>query len=80
MKLIFIYLLSQIYYNNVNVCKALPKNKKEIDCCAHNIRPLLDMVLPYMSECSDPVFCQRLQSQSFKKLFPIGKIRDDSFN
>ena len=69
-----------IYYNNIHVCKALPTDKKEIDYCAHNIRPLLDMVLPYMSECSDPVFCQRLQNQSYKQLFPIGKIRDDISN
>lgn len=66
-----------IYYDNIQVCKALPKDKNEIDCCAHNIRPLLDMVLPYMSECSDPVFCQRLDKQSYKKLFEINKIRDD---
>lgn len=69
-----------IYYDNIKVCKALPKDKKEIDSCAHNIRPLLDMVLPYMSECSDPIFCQRLQKQSYIKLFPIDKIRDDNFN
>lgn len=69
-----------IYYNNIHVCKALPTDKKEIDYCAHNIRPLLDMVLPYMSECSNPVFCQRLQNQSYKQLFPISKIRDDISN
>ena len=69
-----------IYYDNINVCKALPKNKKDIDSCAHNIRPLLDMILPYMSECSDPIFSQRLQNQSFKELFPINKIRDDNIN
>lgn len=69
-----------IYYDNVTVCKALPKDRKEISYCAHNIRPLLDMVLPYMSECSNPIFCKRLDKQSYKKLFPINKIRDDVFN
>ncbi len=69
-----------IYYDNVAVCKALPKDRKEISHCAHNIRPLLDLVLPYMSECSDPVFCKRLDKQSYKKLFPINKIRDDIYN
>lgn len=67
-----------IYYDNVNVCKALPTIKEDINYCAHNIRPLLDMVLPYMSECSDPIFCKRLANQSYKKLFPINKIRDDN--
>lgn len=69
-----------IYYDDVKVCKALPKDKKELECCAHNTRPLLDMVLPYMSECSDPTFCKRLQNQHFNKLFPINKIRDDNVN
>lgn len=67
-----------IYYDDVKVCKALPKDKKELECCAHNIRPLLDMILPYMSECSDPIFCQKLQKQTYQKLFPINKIRDDN--
>lgn len=66
-----------VYYDNINVCKAIPTNKKEIEYCAHNTRPLLEMVLPYMSECSDPIFCERLKSQSYIKLFPINKIRDD---
>lgn len=67
-----------IYYDSISVCKAFPTTKEEIDCCAHNIRPLLDMVLPYMSECSDPIFSQKLKLQTYKKLFPIDKIRDDN--
>ena len=67
-----------IYYNDINVCKALPKSKKEIEICAHSIRPILDMILPYMSECSDPIFCRKLSKQNYQKLFPISKVRDDS--
>lgn len=68
-----------IYYDNIDVCRALPTKKADIQCCAHNMRPLLDMVLPYMSECSDPVFSERLSKQSYKPLFSIDKIRDDNF-
>lgn len=63
-----------IYYSNV--CKAIPTNGEEIDMCSHNIRPILDIVLPYMSECSDPIFCEKLKNQEFIKLFPINKILD----
>lgn len=52
-----------IYYNGIDICRALPTDINEIKSYAHNIRPLLDMLLPYMSECSDPVFCRRLESQ-----------------
>lgn len=69
-----------IYYNDVAVCRALPTEKKDIDCCAHNIRPLLDIMLPYMSECTSPVFSERLKKQSFVQLFPLDRIRDDNLN
>lgn len=64
-----------IYYNKV--CQAIPSNKDEIEMCAHNMRPLLNIVLPYMSECSDPIFSKRLLEQEYIKLFPINKIIDD---
>lgn len=60
-----------IYYNDVKVCKAIPTEQEAIECCAHNIRPLVDILLPYMSECSDPVFCKRLEKQSYIKLFTV---------
>ena len=64
-----------IYYNKV--CQAIPSNKDEIEMCAHNMRPLLNIVLPYISECSDPIFSKRLLGQECIKLFPINKIIDD---
>lgn len=66
-----------IYYNDIEICKALPTDKDEIKSYAHNIRPLLDMLLPYMSECSDPVFSKRLEKQNFVKLFTIKDLRED---
>lgn len=65
-----------IYYNKV--CQAIPSNTEEIEMCAHNMRPLLEIVLPYMSECSDPIFSKRLSEQECIKLFPINRIIDDS--
>lgn len=64
-----------VYYNKV--CHAIPTEKDEIDVCAHNMRPLLEIMLPYMSECLDPVFNKRLQQQNAKKLFPVDKIVND---
>ena len=64
-----------IYYDKV--CQAIPTEKDEIDICAHNMRPLLEILLPYMSECSDPVFSTRLQQQNIKQLFPVDKIIND---
>lgn len=64
-----------VYYNKV--CHAIPTEKDEIDVCAHNMRPLLEILLPYMSECSDPVFSKRLQQQHIKKLFPVDRIVND---
>lgn len=63
-----------IYYNKA--CQAIPSNKEEIEMCAHNMRPLLEIVLPYMSECSAPVFSKRLLMQEYIKLFSINSIRD----
>lgn len=65
-----------IYYNKV--CQAVPSNKDEIDLCAHNMRPLLEILLPYLSECSNPIFSKRLVNQEYIKLFPVNKIRDDN--
>ncbi len=65
---------SVIYYNNV--CKAIPTNTEEINICSHNIRPILDIILPYMSECSNPIFCEKLKSQEYIKLFSINNILD----
>lgn len=69
-----------IYYNSIDICKTLPTDSNEIKYFAHNIRPLLDMLLPYMSECSDPRFCKRLDKQQYTKLFSIRNIRDDFQN
>ena len=69
-----------IYYNSIDICKALPTDMNEIKNYAHNIRPLLDMLLPYMSECSDPVFCKRLDSQNYVKLFTIRSLKEDAAN
>lgn len=69
-----------IYYNEIEICKALPTDGEEIKDYAHNIRPLLDMLLPYMSECSDPIFSERLMKQQFVKLFTINSLREDIAN
>lgn len=69
-----------IYYNNSDICKAFPKDLNEIKNYAHNIRPLLDMILPYMSECLDPIFCKRLNNQSYVKLFAIKSLKEDMAN
>lgn len=69
-----------IYYNDIEICKALPTDKDEIKRYAHNIRPLLDMMLPYLSECLDPKFCTRLDKQHYEKLFTIKELREDISN
>lgn len=69
-----------IYYNSIDICKALPTDTNEIENYAHNIRPLLDMLLPYMSECSNPVFCKRLENQNYVKLFTIKSLKEDVTN
>ena len=66
-----------IYYDDTTICQGLPKNIEEIKNYAHNVRPLLDMFLPYMSECSDPVSSKRLSSQHYVKLFTIKSIKED---
>lgn len=69
-----------IYYNSIDICKALPTDITEIKNYAHNIRPLLDMLLPYMSECSDPIFSKRLEKQQYVKLFTIRSLKEDVDN
>lgn len=69
-----------IYYNSIDICRALPTDIDEIKNYAHNIRPLLDMLLPYMSECSDPIFSKRLENQQFVKLFTINSLKEDDVN
>lgn len=64
-----------IYYNKV--CNAIPTEKDEIEACGYNMRPLLDIVMPYMSECSDLVFSERLDKQEYIKLFTVNHLRDD---
>lgn len=66
-----------IYYNDIEICRALPTDDDEIKSCAHNIRPLVDILLPYISECSNPVFSKRLEKQHFVKLFTINDLRED---
>ena len=66
-----------ICYNDIDICKALPRDEDEIKNYAHNIRPLVDMLLPYMSECSNPVFSKRLEKQHYIKLFTIKDLRED---
>lgn len=66
-----------IYYSNIDICRALPNDREELETCAHNIRPLLDIIMPYMSECSSPVFCKRLDKQNYEKLFRINDLKDD---
>lgn len=64
-----------IYYDTV--CKAIPTDRDEIDMCAHNMRPILEIIMPYMSECSDPLFSQRLGTQHYSQLFKITEIVSD---
>jgi len=64
-----------IYYDKV--CHAIPTDRDEIDLCAHNMRPLLELIMPYMSECSDPQFSQRLVKQHYEKLFKVDNIVND---
>jgi Fe-S-cluster containining protein len=64
-----------IYYDKI--CNAIPTSEDEIKMCSHCLRPLLDAVSPYLSECSDPIFSKRLKEQHYNKLFPISMIRDD---
>lgn len=65
-----------IYYNKA--CKAIPTDKDEIEACGYNIRPLLEIVMPYMSECSDPILSERLSRQEYIKLFSVNHLRDDA--
>lgn len=67
-----------IYYDQI--CSAIPTDLDEIKMCAHTMRPLLELASPYLSECSDPRFCKRLDSQHYSKLFPINQIRDDKID
>lgn len=69
-----------IYYNSIDICRALPTDINEIKNYAHNIRPLLDMLLPYMSECSNPIFSKRLEKQQYIKLFTIRSLKEDVTN
>ncbi|MBD5470750.1 MAG: YkgJ family cysteine cluster protein [Lachnospiraceae bacterium] len=69
-----------IYYNSIDICRALPTDINEIKNYAHNIRPLLDMLLPYMSECSNPIFSKRLENQQYIKLFTIRSLKEDITN
>ena len=64
-----------IYYNKA--CNALPTDREEIEACGYNIRPLLEIVMPYMSECSDPILSERLNKQEYIKLFSVNHLRDD---
>lgn len=64
-----------IYYDAI--CKAIPTERDEIDMCAHNMRPILEIIMPYMSECSNPLFSQRLGTQHYSKLFKITEIVSD---
>lgn len=64
-----------IYYDKV--CKVIPTDRDEIDICAHNMRPLLELIMPYMSECSDPQFSERLKNQHYEKLFKVDQIVND---
>ena len=64
-----------ICYNEV--CPALPTNMNELETCAYHVKPILELMLPYLSECSSPVFNPRLEKQNYIKLFPINKMRDD---
>ena len=64
-----------IYYNKA--CNAIPVDKDEIEACGYNIRPLLEIVMPYMSECSDPILSERLSKQEYIKLFSVNHLRDD---
>lgn len=65
-----------IYYNKA--CNAIPVDKDEIEACGYNMRPLLEIVMPYMSECSNPILSERLSKQEFIKLFSVNHLRDDS--
>ena len=64
-----------IYYNKA--CNAIPIDKDEVEACGYNIRPLLEIVMPYMSECSDPILSERLSKQEYIKLFSVNHLRDD---
>ena len=67
-----------IYYDQI--CSAIPTDINEIKMCAHAMRPLLELISPYLSECSDEIFSKRLSSQHFKKLFLINEIMDDKID
>jgi Fe-S-cluster containining protein len=67
-----------IYYSDV--CQAIPNAKGEIDACAHNIRPMLDIVIPYMAECVDPIYSEKLSKQPYSKLFPVREVATETWN
>ncbi len=67
-----------VYYNKI--CNAIPRDEDEIKLCGHCLRPLLELISPYLSECSNPVFSTRLSTQPYKKLFPISKVKDDKID
>lgn len=64
-----------IYYNEI--CQAIPSSKEEIEICSYNMRPLLEIMLPYISECSNPIFSKRLSEQKYIKLFSVNNIISD---
>ena len=66
-------------YSYSNIKETIPDgvDKEEIAACGYNIRPLLEIVMPYMSECSDPIFSERLNKQECIKLFSVNQLRDD---
>ena len=69
-----------ICYKDVSICQALPTDIREIRNYAHSIRPLLDMLLPYMSECSNSIFSEKLKDKEYIKLFTITSLKEDISN
>lgn len=67
-----------VYYDQI--CNAVPKKESEIKLCGHCMRPLLELLSPYISECTNPVFSKRLESQHYNQLFPLSKIKDDKID
>lgn len=65
-----------MYYGNI--CDRMPTDERDIKICAYNLRPLLDLMMPYLSECCDPIFAKRLANSEPTYLFPISDILDDS--
>ena len=63
------------YDGEIQLHKFIDKpNNNEISICAHNVRPLLSIIIP---EYSGPIFSNRLARQENIKLFTINKIIDD---